>query len=312
MRKCPKKKIYESDYLRGRLWYWGVKDASELPTATAIEHVVSPETFRRRKSESGGYIYPAYFSKIKRGEKPAGKKLVRKTDIFFPGTRYWYEHPFWDVIRHKDPFRASIAWYVKRLKSENAKSLLFPFPGRQIATDAKATSDYIQSTFKKLHNDSDLDALTALIIFLQMARKLDTYDREFAHLVSEQILVVFKRFAAQSPIFHVKDELFEYINRHFIELIEDSRPAYEIIDGDTHLYIEINHMVLDFLDELDALRCHSHAPASCLAIVERHMDIRDLAMMLEEGVPQKEILDMPVMKVIARDLEAWEREKIFS
>ena len=246
------KKISDVDSLRGKAWFWGVKDTSGLPTATAIEWAVSQETFHRRKGAGGGWSYPGRFSKIKGGTKPPGEKLVAKTETLFPGTRYWYDHPFWSIIRLSDSEFHIPTTELMSLKDKTARALLIP--PKQIKEGSEAEkSSYIKRAFSHLHESSSIDSLTALIWFVRHSNHISSIEDKYRNYISELILDVCSRVASTPPIYHVQKELLLYINKHFIRLSTRSRWYWIVESGYIYKRIKMYTELLAYIDRLKIL-----------------------------------------------------------
>lgn len=284
-------------------------EASGLPHATAIEYAVSPETFRRRTSASGGYIYPSYFSRIKNGKKLPGKRLVEKTEIAFPGTKYWFEHPFWDVIRHPNLTPSPNLFFTNLLPSKYANAVFNP---PQHIDKSGLFITYVTAVCEGLQQSSDLDSLTAAIWIMRFSRKQEGYESKSANYLSDLILRIFMRLASQSPFWNISTELFEYINKHFLEFSEDNQWAQVINEGKVGVYIGYNRIILNLIDELGLLENHSRAPASCLEVVGHHIDPIFLGEIseLDTTFDRDKIKRMRKIKALTHDLSEWEESEL--
>ena len=309
MRRGPRKRLFESDYLRSRVWYWAVKEASGLPTAAAIERAISPKNFRPRESASGGFVYPGYFSKIRRGMKSPGKKLVTRTEKIFPGTKYWFYHPFWDVIRCPSAPAGVRLFFSDSLKSKYANALFNPPKDldRHINPEA-ASAAYLEDTFQGLSTSSDLDSLTAAIWFMRRAKDDELYGKEVADYFSALILRIYTKVAAAAPFWEASTEVFEYINRYFIDLSEDHYWAEVIASGRMKIHIGYNRMVLNFINDLGILRKHKRAPAACLQVITHHITPAFFGKIadLETETDMDKIKALPEIKSLTDDLRSWE------
>lgn len=309
MRRGPRRKLFESDYLRARAWYWGVRDASGLPNSEAMEHVISPLTFRPRGSPSGGFIYPGYFSKIKNGQKSPGRRLINRAESLFPGTRYWFDHPFWDVIRHPSlPARVDLI-HSKPLQSKYASALLNPHNRSGMNRHSEESAAYNEDILRGLDSSGDLDSLTAAILFMDLIKHGENHTRESADYFSGLILNIFTKVTAAPPFWDISKDLFKYLNKHFIDLSHDNYWAAAIKEEKIGRMIGYNRGVLRFFDDLGILTKHTHTPSACLEVIEQHIDPVIFGELIELGDREK-ILELPMIKSLIHDLRAWEQSAL--
>lgn len=289
------------------LWCAGAAFASGLPHPTAIERQVSPERFTPRTSGSGGYVYPGYFNKIRNGTKVPGIGLVEKVERLFPGTRYWYDHPFWDTARHPLPWHTlqSVLGALSELQSDSARSLIFHHKRVVNPDSISDRATYLESVLSQLEREGDWDALTAVIGFVQTERDPPLDVREQC---APLILRIFERMSSESPFFEVFEELYNYIKMHFLDVSDRSNWLKEINPNAVKARILVNRTRLRLIDDLGLLRTYRRAPPSCLHIAERYLPPSSFPLIskCDSSRDKKDLIRFPGVQNLADALRQWE------
>lgn len=307
MRPCGRPSTHQIDRIKGMLWCAGVELASGLPHPTAIERRVSPERFKPRQTGSGGYIYPGYFNKIKNGTKVPSGIYVEKVDRIFPGTSYWYYHPFWQVAKYPLYGRQSIFSALRKLESDAARSLILPPQHIRNTGSESERKAYLESIFDQLEQDGSWDALTAIIGFSKF--QPDPTD-EMKQFFADLILRIFSTMSAERPFYDVLEELYDYLFSCFIDTFHLNEAEAADEQEIFFLRVNLNRIRLVHIEELGLLPHHKAAPASCLHIAAKHLSMETLASLskYDASRDRTKIMHIPAIRDLAESLCKWEAD----
>jgi len=291
--------------MKDQLWYINLQVISGLPTLEAIEKKITPENFKPREIPPGGYVYPCKLSKIKRGKLQVTREYVDKADIAFPGSSYYYFHPFWDMLKNPPLDANDIITIIRNLRTKPANTLLINH--QQIA------DDFLLSIEAK----SNLDALAAILGICQMCIKYTPKNKELLLKVFAHMIIIFTRISAQLPFYSISDNLYRYLKHHYFDLIKDEvKWSYQTEEDYVFECITAERFMIKIVDQLDILK-YPFAPPSCLHIVEYHLTEpvmdkllnRDIVTSDGALIDKDSIKQWPEIQALTAELQKWERKE---
>jgi len=276
------RKHMPSDFIRTQCWVLSAIRQFNVSNPTKLEYLLLDGNFKKRDdTDIGGYTSSCIFNKYKNGTKVACPKHIALAETHKKGngTRKIYDHPFWEVIKFSSGNMQDLYFLLAQLRPK-ISNLLF-----ESTTDKKklirTPIKNIWNTVDILHQESDIDALTAGIGLLIEARYTREDSAIFEWLLSEKLFNFFRRAISFYPLSLVSKEIFQYVKENHL---------YEHIDKKMHPYfpgvktwndyldsfhieseIEINKRIRFFLEDSGAVRHHFFAPINCLYLTERYL-----------------------------------------
>lgn len=309
MKRGPKIKISEVDFIRGRLWVKGALLISGLPNPTAIEHLVSPKSIKPRSSNPSGFISPCHFNQINRGEVSAGKKIVDKTNHKIPGSEFWYNHCFWEIIRQPPPSRSQLIYYLQKALPSDVNNLFKTQHLRNKNQKHFFEKNDISLAFEKLEQLSTWDSFCVVLIFIMLSDSDDEHDKtETLNYLIPLAIRIYSNFVSVKPFIYIAEELYEYLYstlfKSFIPYLHNKLPSSDELIVKVGLY----STCLDFVDTLGLLKNHKRAPTSCLYIIKKLLFTNCIFSILSENIEDLTITeeDLTIIQEVADELTKWE------
>jgi len=98
-----KSKLLKPEIRKMQSIYWSRSALanSKLPNFTALQKLVLPKSFKKRSEDEPWNTCSYIFNKYSNGTRSASKKTVLKTNLKVPGSKYFYFHPFWEIINNE-------------------------------------------------------------------------------------------------------------------------------------------------------------------------------------------------------------------
>jgi hypothetical protein len=292
------------DTLKTKVWYWGVAHCLGTQSAYALEKHFSREKI---SVENGVTHRPCKFDKYKRGEHTPSKALIEQVDKEFPGTRYVFDHVFWEVARCPCLDINGLYERLSHLRPAIARMLFYPTQGRGNTPNRKDRT--YASVFEALRKEGDWDALTACIGLIQEARFFG--DEGMYIVFTRPAFAVFRRFVSSFPFYMVANELYAYLMMYLLD-----NPIGQKIQGsmsgvDVRDLASLSTSRILLIEDLDLLKKHFYADKSCLYVAERYLTAPVIMKITNyiEARRWSEVYKMSEIKNLARALQRWEAKR---
>lgn len=278
------RKHMPSDFIRTQCWVLSAISQFKVANPTKLEYILLPETFKRQDDtdiDIGGYKSSCIFNKYKKGTKVACPKHIALAENHKKGngTRKIYEHPFWDVIKFSSGNIQDLYFLLSQLRPK-ISNLLFKSQHDKKRL-IRSPINNIWDIFDILHQESDIDALTAGIGLLIEARLTREDSAIFEWFLSEKLFQFFRRTISFYPLNLVSKEIFQYVKEnHLYEHIGKNKYPYfpeaekwnDYLDSfHVDVEVEINQRIRFFLEDSGAIRQHFLAPINCLHLTDRYL-----------------------------------------
>ena len=274
MKRGRKRKYGATDFTRTKCWALLVKDVSDLPTFTDVERRLLPHTFSKKNdTDVGGWSSSCAFNHYFSGIKVACPKHIDLAEAAYKGkgTRDFYYHPFWDLIKFSSNNIEELYLSLARLRPGISNLLFYNSnigerPHRRPLTEVNETLD-------KLDKESDFDALTACIGLLIEAKLFSNGVHCIFTSITIPLIIhrVFKRVASSFPFYNVADDLYADIHDNHLRKndTEDGKEYYDLLNVQQR--IDDNRRILKYIKDNHVLRYHNAVPLTCLHLSEPYI-----------------------------------------
>jgi len=288
--------------IRDQLWFANLIFMSGFANLETIEREITPDKFKQREKPPGGFIYPCKLSKIGRGKLSVSRNYVDLTEKCFPGSSYFYGHPFWDILSKPNLKTNDIIKVIRDLRTKPSNTLL--------VSPEQCADDFFQAIEEK----SNFDSLTAILGICEISLEGNPDNEELLLKVFGQMLTVFVRISAQLPFYYISDNLYRYLKYQYFNLIKNNENwVIETEDNNIFRLVIIERFMIRVIEQLEILKS-PFAPPYCLHIAETHFDERLLSKLLTREIVRSNgqlidkeyVASWPEIVNLSSDLKQWE------
>jgi hypothetical protein len=204
MTKNTASKTDSVEKIRRIYWYEGVRLATGVTSAYALERLFAPESFGRNKE--GTLFNRTRWATYKGGRHTPKPALVAHVDLLVPGSNREINHVLWDVLRESAQKLANSIKWLRQLEPE-LQILVFD-GGDNIRNHGWPRA------LEKIERRASMDALASLTILLFVNLERGNFDlaSEFARSTLRVLLMLGHHFECR----RVGNDLFNlYVERVF-------------------------------------------------------------------------------------------------
>lgn len=226
--------------LRVEFWYSGLKQRTGIQSAYGLELHFEGDSFKRNSNGTIRHYRSKWSSYEKHLFTPRAATLERVEQLA-PGSTYDLNHPLWTVMSGFNADNPLDFSAVLRSLSPDTLAILFQVEHLGCSTySVRASSN--QLLLDKLERRASLDALTALIILLLEAKKLN--QPAFALSAAKSINNVLFMISIELASRNVAQQLIDWVIEHILPLGTPSHLKMTMAGGDyVHASLHLNLMV---------------------------------------------------------------------
>lgn len=229
-----RRKKQEIDRIRIKMWSRSVANASGL-TWYALNKKYFESEFHI--NEAGILSRPTYWEKQNREGTAPSDHLIDLVTRDYPQTRYWLDHPFWDIAGEDElPLEKVLQW------------VRFNEPKISISAKSSLTISNHPSLTDSLWKRGDLMSLGTLLALIRLAwHYKDAYLYYDAAQAAMHVLILN---LSQSELALVKDELFSHIKLNFLSSsIDDDVILFKGCENISHYIDTLDKSLRILLDQ---------------------------------------------------------------
>ncbi len=238
MTKNSASKADPVERIRRIYWYEGVRQATGLTSAYALERLFVPDGFGRNKD--GILFNRSTWVTYKKGDHTPKPALVARVELSVPGSSEELNHVLWEILRESTQRSVHAQRWLRQLEPE-LQILVFD-------SGTRIRDHGWPRLLEKIENRASMDALACLtvLVFVNLDRRNFDLASEFTRSTLRVLLMLGRHFECR----RIGNDLFNlYVERVFDNVRWNGRRFY-LNDYSFSLWTDFLHRVAD--DSTDA------------------------------------------------------------
>lgn len=256
----------EVDSLRVRLWYLHVANNYPARSAYKLEKAFAYIAIRNVSNRRSSTELSGKWKQYRKGNMVPHPILVEEVEKACPGSKYFLEHPIWDIIRAPQFPTTDYSLFLVKLSDEIVNCLF-----KEITLDGSLRLErrnFSIKTIETLQKHFNLDSLAACLAIAKESAQNEYHlpYMEAVH-VSLNIILILSTFP---PLYYIAAELFECIRKHCFYFIT---PLYRNVNLEEINFADYQFeqtAIILMMEDFGFLKCSLRHQLACLLSARKH------------------------------------------
>ncbi|WP_141107033.1 hypothetical protein [Herbaspirillum aquaticum] len=287
MTKNSASKADPVERIRRIYWYEGVRQATGLTSAYALERLFVTDGFGRNKD--GILFNRSTWVTYKKGDHTPKPALVARVDLLVPGSSWEIHHIWWEVLRPSSQRSINSIKWLRQLEPELQ---ILVFDGR----DKIRNHDWPQ-VLEKIEHRASIDVLACLTILVFLSLENGHFEQasEFARSTLRVLLMLGHHFECR----RIGSDLFKLYVEEVFNKVQWNEQRFYLDDYAFSQWASVLHLVAQDTTEAETHLMPSAEEIRVMCGVLRGTRGLDIAIAIDPligpdldiGPPRKKVID---------------------